>query len=236
MAEQKGWVDYLAANFGESIPLVMDEANVLTGPTNETLQSSLGSAVWRTDYFLYCMSIGINRVHYESVFGSNQSLWQPFDSDGTPAQTRGAFYAYPPTADFIGNTGGKTKVAQIEVNNTIDGTYFTAYAAYNGSTIARIALVNFNEWSEVEGTTRPNTTITLTGLSDTESVMVKYLSSDEGAAGMASGITYGGSQWTAKSVGKEVYGVRNDTVSLEVEDGEVDVVVPYTSVAVVFLQ
>lgn len=93
MAEQKGWVDYLASIDGASIPLIMDEANVITGPANVSLESSLASAVWRTDYFLYCASIGIKRVQYESVFTSLQSVWQPSDSYTSPAQTRAAFYA-----------------------------------------------------------------------------------------------------------------------------------------------
>jgi len=156
--DQKGWVDYLAQY---DIPLII----VLSGNKNETLMSGFGSAVWRTDYLLYCMSIGIKGIYYESVFASYQSVWQPFDSDGSPAQTRGAYYAYPPTAEFIGDTGGKTSVAQIPVNGTLDGKHFTAYAAYNGSTPARIALVNFNEWSNNETISRPTTSVSLTGLS-----------------------------------------------------------------------
>jgi len=235
MAEQKGWVDYLASIDGASIPLIMDEANVITGPANVSLESSLASAVWRTDYFLYCASIGIKRVQYESVFTSLQSVWQPSDSYTSPAQTRAAFYAYPPMAEFIGETNGTTKISQIPVNGTIDGQHLIAYAAYNGSVAARMALVNFNEWSNMNSTARPSSTFSLTGLGCTH-VTVKYLSSDEGATGLADGITYGGSQWTAASSGKEVYGVRNDTVVLGVKNGKVKVPVPYTSVAMVFLQ
>ena len=162
MAVQKSWRDYLAA---KHIPLIMDEANVLSGPTNETLMSTLGSAVWRVDYFMYCMSIGIQRVHYESVFGSNQSMWQPYANNGSPQQTRGGYYSYIPTADFIGNAGGTTQVSQIQVDGMTDGAKFVAYAAYNGTTPARLALINFNEWSSSEALgPRGNTTINLTGL------------------------------------------------------------------------
>jgi len=65
---------------------------------------------------------------------------------------------------------------------------------------------------------------------------VKYLNSDAGAIGPASGITYGGSQWTAASQGMEVTGMRNDTVVVKVENGTALVAVPYTSVAIVSLQ
>ena len=234
MAEQKGWRDYLAA---KHIPLVMDEANVLSGPTNETLMSTLGSAVWRVDYFMYCMSIGIQRVHYESVFGSNQSMWQPYANNGLPQQTRGGYYSYIPTADFIGDTGGTTQVSQIQVNGMTDGAKFVAYAAYNGTTPARLALINFNEWSSSEALgPRGNTTINLTGLGKgTTKATVRYLTHPEGGAGLAGGITYGGSQWTPESFGKEAYGAANDTVTLHVTGGAVSVTVPYTTVAIVVL-
>lgn len=233
MAVQKGWTEYLA---GMGIPLIMDEVNVLTGQTNETLVSSLASAVYRVDYFLYCMTIGIKRVSMESVFGSNQSVWQAFESNGSPAQTRGAYYSYLPTADFIGNTGDNTNVAQINVDGATDGARFIAYAAYDNQTLNRIALINFNDWSQVQyQEPRGTTNVTLTGLSDTKTITVKYLTHPEGGAGLASGITYGGSQWTFASLGLEQPGGNDDTITLEVSDGQAHVSVPYTSVAIVFV-
>jgi len=90
-------------------------------------------------------------------------------------------------AEFIGETNGTTKISQIPVNGTIDGQHLIAYAAYNGSVAARMALVNFNEWSNMNSTARPSSTFSLTGLGCTH-VTVKYLSSDEGATGLADGI------------------------------------------------
>ena len=100
----------------------------------------------------------------------------------------------------------------------------------------RIAIVNLNEWSsEGTSTPRPVNNVTLAGVDGVQQVEVKYLTHPDGAAGLAGGITYGGSQWTAESMGEEVKGVVNDTVVLEVSSGTAYVPVPYTTVAIVFL-
>ena len=229
MEPKKQWRDYLAQY---NIPLIMDEVNVLSGVANPTLMNGFVGSVYRVDYFLYCASIGIKRVLVESVFGSNQSVWVPYASEGTPAQTRGAYYSYLPTADFIGNTGGNTRIAQLPVNGS-DVARFSAYAGYNGQTLRTVALVNFNEWSAGEGN-RTITSVTLSGLTNATSVHVKYLSNPSGGNGFPDQTTYGGSQWTAASQGKEVTGVAKDTVMLRVVGGRVVVPVPFTSVAIVF--
>jgi hypothetical protein len=234
MAIQKSWAEYLRDSY--NISLTMDEVNVLSGSPNVTVQSSLGSALWRTDYFLYCMTIGIKRVSYESVFGSNQSMWQSYDSNGSPAQTRGGYYSYLPAADFIGNTGGNTVVTQLGVDGHLDDPKIIEYAAYNKRELSRMAIVNFHQWSREEGLfDRPVTNITLSGI-NVKKVTVKYLNHPDGAAGLADGITYGGSQWTAESMGEEVKGVANDTLVVWGANGQIHVPVPWSSVAVVFVK
>lgn len=212
MAIIKSWLAY-----GD---VIVDEANTLTGPTNATFQQSLGAAVWKVDFMMYCMSIGIKSVHFESVFGSNQAMWKPWSTPGSPAFTGSGYYSLLPAADFL---AGEAQVQQLVANNT-----FTAYASYSGC-LRRVALLNLEAWS---GDNRPNTTVTLSGLPDCE-IKVKFLNCPGGAVCPVANMTYGGSQWTAASNGLEVP-VTNDTQCLKVQGGSVNIDVPATSVAILF--
>ena len=225
----------LETNTDPLIPLILDEVNVITGGNNYTVTQSLGASIWMVDFMLYCMTIGVKRVHWESVYASFQATWTPSTTGPKPAGTGAGFYALPPTAEFIGLTNGTSKVSQVAVNGTIDNPYFTAYASFNDSALARVALVNLQPWSSGGTAERPMTTVLLDGLDTASHLTVKYLTSPGGAHGQNTTLTYGGSQWTWESQGKEVTGVTGDTVEVAVCDGSAEVLVPATSVAMVFL-
>ena len=233
---QRAYLTDLRENTSPVIPLIMSEVNVLTGGANITFLQSLGVSVWMVDYMLYMMSIGVKRVHWESVFSSGQATFMPSTSGSQVAGTGAAYYSLPATAEFIGNTGGTSQVAQVAVNGTNNNNRFTAYASYNGTTLARMALINLNPWSTSDSSDRPTVPVSLSIPISISSVVVKYLNSPGGAYGANTTITYGGSQWTYASLGNEVTGVRNDTVNLPVVSGAVTIIVPHTSVAMVFLQ
>jgi hypothetical protein len=233
-AHQKAWRDYLAPL---GIPYYLDESSVYTGPppNNVTFRSSLGAALWRTDFLFYAMSIGIERVHWESVFSSGQAIFQPQPSGNNSIETRSGWYSLVVAADFIGksHSGCKVKVAQIPVDGTIDNVHFTAYAAYADNAIARLAFVNLNYWDG--STERQKTTVNLGGLGDARSATVKYFQSTNGASAPSDQITYGGSQWPYSNMGLELEGVVSDTVTVNVESGRVSIVVPDSAAAVVHL-
>ncbi|ORX37842.1 hypothetical protein BD324DRAFT_623509 [Kockovaella imperatae] len=238
MTPQRTWVEYLATYKNGSIPLVMDEVNVLSGPGNETIMNGLAGAIWRTDYFFYCMTIGIKRVHMESLFGSYQANWVSQASDGHPAATRAGYYSFLPVADLIGN-GTDSQVAQLKVDDSLDGDHHIVYGAYNAGKLGRIAFVNFNEWESVNNsTTAPSTIFHLAGLQGACKLTGKLLQGSQGAAGLAETITYGGSQWTAESGGLEVENVQpGGTFQVQIDaDGTASVPVPYTSVAIMWLE
>ena len=113
----------------------------------------------------------------------------------------GQYYAVPSVAEFISFTGGTIKMAQVAVNGALNAKNFVAYAAYSRTTLARVALMHLNQWSTGNGT-RPSTSVTLNGLTGASKIGVKYLNSPDGATGQASGVIYGGSQWTYASEGK----------------------------------
>ena len=238
MVQLKAWTDYLANYKDGSIPFYIDEANVLSGDRNTTIMNGLGGAVWRTDYFLYCMTLGIKRVHMEMLFASYQSNWVSQDSPGQNRTTRAGYYSFLPAADFIGR-GGNTHVAEIPVDGSMGGDHLIAYGAYNGTKLARVALVNFKEWETKNNATgtAPTSLFKLAGLQGACKLHIKVLQGSSGAAGLAETITYGGSQWTAESEGMEVPDQSGGGAwSVEIVNGTAEVETPYTSVAIVSVE
>lgn len=234
-ASQKSWRDHLAETRG--VPYCLDEASVYSGPppNNLAFRSCLGAALWRTDFLLYTMSNGIERVHWESVFCSGQATWQPQGSGSLKPENRSGWYSLLVAADFIGRStdGHRIKVDQIEVDGRIDNEHFTAYAAYEGDEIVRLAFVNLKYWDEDQGERR-EVQVNLSGLDRIGKAVSKTFTSARGAPAATRDITYGGSQWTYESMGLEVV-KKEDTVTAQVMKGAVRIVVPDSSAVVVHL-
>ncbi|ERS95597.1 uncharacterized protein SPSK_02396 [Sporothrix schenckii 1099-18] len=216
----------------------LDEINIQTGGTsNQTLAYAFSTALYGVDFMLYAMTLGVAAVNWEQVYNSNQNVWQPSSSSTVPAQTKNIYYALITAAEFIG-TGGTTKVVEIAPGNN-DGTAFSAYVAYAGSssnTPARVALCNLNYWDLSVGGSRPSQTVTVSGLpASLTSATVKYLTNPGGAVQNADHTTFGGSQWTFASLGKEVTGVQSTTVTVSVSNGQATVTIPDSAIAIVYL-
>ncbi|KAI2638525.1 hypothetical protein GGS21DRAFT_508671 [Xylaria nigripes] len=67
------------------------------------------------------------------------------------------------------------------------------------------------------------------------SVTVHHMNSPMGAGATADTITYGGSQWTYESLGKEVKNVRKDTEKVAVVKGVASVTVASSEAVLVWL-
>ena len=117
-----------------------------------------------------------------------------------------------------------------------DVTSFSAYVAYDGKNApARVALCN-NYWDLSVGTDRPSLTVALDGLPSTlTSATVKYLTNPGGAVQNADNTTFGGSQWTYGSQGKEVTGVQSTTITVFVVGGSAQIPILDSAVAIVYL-
>ena len=218
------WISYLSGHpsgHDSSIPLVLDEvAAWSTSPATQTIASNgavLGSALWQVDFQLYAMTLGIRRVNFQHIMRALYGLWLPQESAGVPAQTWANFYAMPFVGDFIGKTGGTTRVSQLAISGQLDYQNTVAYLAFNHTTPARLAILNLNEWpkpGDAGSSPRGSACFDLRGLPQGRA-MVRHLTSPYGAHANASSITYGGSQWTYESEGRET-SVLNDTTWLEV--------------------
>lgn len=241
MAATHRYVDDLAARSiawlsrsRPGLPFVLNEVGNSLQPRNSyAYQNRLGSALWQADFYLHCMARGVARVNYQQIMHAGYNLWLPVASAGHAAQVFANFYSQPFVADFIGGSG-KTRVARLDIGgsggddeNVKGPANVAAYAAYDDDVVRRIAVANLNYWNKTNADAgdRPSVVLDINVPAGVKTVEVAHLNSPLGAGGGADTITYGGSQWTFESLGKEVKGVRKDTENLVVKDGVVRVTV-----------
>lgn len=229
-------LDWLKVNRPD-LPFVLSEVgNSLAGTAYvPEYQAVLGSALWQVDFYLYAMALGVSRVHYQQLFAYTYQpiMWLPVEYLGIDPHVTANYYSQPFIGDFIGSSG-ETTMVQLNITSTPDNV--AAYAAFESGTPKRVAVVNLNYWNETSsGTDRDSISIELSLPTDVSTVTVNQLSSPLGAGADATSITYGGSQWTYESAGKEVTGVRNDTETLAVTDGLVTITVNSSSAVLVSL-
>ncbi|TRX91398.1 hypothetical protein FHL15_007622 [Xylaria flabelliformis] len=189
----------------KNIAVLSEVGNSLQPQNTYTYQARLGSALWQVDFYLYSMALGVARINYQQIMRM-------------PAQVFSNYYSQPFLADFI----GKTRVSQLEV----DANNVAAYAAYEDGAPKRIAVVNMNYWNQTSSAEpRGSVTLNFEVPDDVAQVTAYHLNSPLGAGAAADTITYGGSQWTYESLGKEVKNVRQDTEIVAVVDGAAGVTV-----------
>ena len=239
------YISYLndsPAGSKKPLPFDMNEVgNSVDAPQNFAFQASMGSALWQVDYQLYLASIGVRRINWQQIMRAVYGMWLPRDSGGQPAQVYSNFYAMPFVGDFIGKAGN-TRISQLDISQTKDYQNTVAYMAYDYSTPARMAIVNLNEWPKADmagnldtSSPRGAPVYDVTGLPPGWAE-IRYLNTPEGAHGNASSMTYGGSQWTYASGGREVKDVRKDSMRVWVgQDGAASVTVWDSSAAMVVL-
>lgn len=227
-------IDWLKEN-KPHIPYILSEIGNSLNPTHDyAYQAVLGSALWQVDFQLYSLSIGIARFNFQQIMHSGFDLWLPVASGDSQPQVFASYYAQPFVTDFVGSSGS-TKVAQLDITDEATGNW-AGYVAFEDGVPKRLAFVNLNYWNSSSSTTeRASQTITIGVPDGTTDVIVNLLSSPLGAGARADTITYGGSQWTYESLGKEVTGVRNDTQMLAVENGQVQITIYQSSAVLVHL-
>ncbi|KAJ5083921.1 hypothetical protein NUU61_008500 [Penicillium alfredii] len=216
------------------VPLFLGEVgssmgNKTSGPM---LGGVLGSALWQVDFSLYSMFLGVAGISMQSGALFEFSLWRP-DYNKKPGAVLPAFYGQVFTAEFLG-THKDVSVANLDLNKS----YLSAYAAYEGKTLARVAIVNLELWDGHADNKpkRPSQEIELGVPVGTEKVTVKRLASPMGGTALPSDqITWGGVEWTRKSNGKEHKVDDKGTEELTVKNKKVQVKVDASEAVMVFL-
>ena len=214
------------------IAIVLDEVgdNVGSGAVRSKISNCLASALWRVDFMLHTMAIGIDRINFQQIFGIRSGIWVPVKSDreGVP-QVTANYYAMPFAADFIGSSG-HTRVAPLSINDNDSGE-LVAYAAYDSGKLARIAILNLHVWTPDVGD-RPSRSVSINNLpSDIGEVSLHHLSGPDGAL-QKHGITWKGLQWTFESHGKDAR-IKDDSLNVIVSDGKMIIDLHDTSAVII---
>lgn len=184
--------------------MLSETGSALVG--NLSFTGAFAACLWSVDFQLYSMSRGVARVDGTQRPAAQHSLWVPISglkSNPGPS-VRPPFYAQPFIADFIGKSG-TTAV----VNLGLGSEKLAAYAAYNGATLARVAIVNLNEWNTGDSK-RPVQSFVLNVPKGINSVTVRHLHSDAGAG--AFGYDFGGADQNITWAGEQF--------SYKVDDGK----------------
>ncbi|KAK8242963.1 hypothetical protein IWZ00DRAFT_512334 [Phyllosticta capitalensis] len=226
-------LDTLETN-GNNIPLIFGEVGSALGGAGSAdydLNARLGAALWTVDWLLYSMTFGLKQASMQlgiafpfagfqpaTVNSSTSPYSSPTNDTDHPGRVLGGFYGDIFVADFIGRDG-ELRVAELETTNN----NITAYAGYSSDALRKVALVNLQLWNGTEAQgSRPTETISLDGLGeDTTKVKVQRLTGPSGMA-LATEISWAGQQWLTEGNGLPTT-TKNDTLTLAVEGGAVDV-------------
>lgn len=158
------------------------------------------------------------------------SLWRPYYNN-TAGAVLPAFYGQVFAAEFRGPENNLS-VANIDLGLA----HLSAYAAYDGEKLARVALVNLELWDghHSRPSSRNHTSITLDIPAGTKKATVKKLTSPSGGTARETDqITWGGMSWTYQNGGK-AENITNGLEELTVKGGAVKMKLGASEAAIVF--
>ncbi|KAJ3851359.1 glycoside hydrolase family 79 protein [Lentinula lateritia] len=195
----------------DDIVFNLGETNIdFTNLNMDQFEGVLGSALWTIDYILYAASLNINRIylHQGTTFG--YAAWQPIATTSSPAKVRTPWYGLKFAAEAIGSHQGPIQIAPLDILLTSEK--ISAYAVYESSSLARIALINFNEWNGTTPYPRPSAVFRIvlppsnsantgkSSSSQSNSVSTRLLTAPNGASA-DSELTFGGIMWNYTTQG-----------------------------------
>lgn len=190
-----GPVHWLKENH-PNIPLYLAETNSDTQSSNATeLLGVFGSALWLVDYLLYGMTINIRRMNVQLSTGFDYTSWRPVAYFDAPPAVLPPYYAQVFVADVIG-ANNDVRVSNIDLG--LD--FMSAYAVFDDSSkkLAKIALVDLQEWNTTTAHPRPSTQVQLS-TSVSGRWQVERLTAP--GADSIENIRWVGTSWTYKSNG-----------------------------------
>jgi hypothetical protein len=220
----------------KDIPYILGETNSLYHQGKPGLSNSFGAALWGVDFNLYCASQSIRRTHMHQGTDYRYASWQPVQTNKTAIGTKAPYYGNAMVAAMLSSENKSDKI-QI-VNLPMAEETEAAYAAYMNGHLARIAVVNmqqFNYTDEETGsisdlTQRPGTkySFQIPHIS-AKSVSVQRLMANGSDA--ITGITWDG--WSYNYELQSGKPVRQHNVTIgefaTVKEGIVEIELPYSS-------
>jgi len=220
------------------IPFILGEANSLYKQGKPGLSNTFGAALWGIDFNLWCASVGIRRVHMHQGTGYRYISWQPINTTREVIGTRAPYYGNIAVAAMLGNpSAGDVQILNIQLPNTTEA----AYAAYVDKKLARILVINMNEYNYTIGgqfggapnpVERPSKTYRFKLAQASGEAQIQRLLANGSDA--ISGITWDGYSYNYELGNGKPVRLNNVTVgeTAEVSGGVISVSVPDSSVAV----
>jgi len=217
------------------LPFIFSESNNLYNGGKPGLSNTFGAALWGFDFNLYCASQGVRRVHMQQGTNFRYAAWQPIATSSTTLGTKAPYYGSVAVASFLGDlTKGNVTVVNIELG----GIYESAYAAYVDGQLARIAVLQMNEYnytSAAAETERPLQTYAFqlpTGMAGKAMRVQRLIANGSDAI---TGVTFGGYSYNYELEGGQPVRLSNTTVGETVmvtQGGLLQFEVPWSSAVV----
>ena len=228
----------------KDIPYILGETNSLYHQGKPGLSNSFGAALWGVDFNLYCASQSIRRTHMHQGTDYRYASWQPVQTNKTTIGTKAPYYGNVMVAamlrgsgDSDSNSNSATASVQI-VNLPMARETEAAYAAYVDGQLARIAMINMQEYNYTGAASsaahRPTTKYTF-HLAETLSKPLSVQRLMANGSDAISGITWDGWSYNYELKGGAPVRLRNVTVGEMVSvdsKGVVELEIPYSSGAI----
>ncbi|KAJ5161181.1 hypothetical protein N7492_006573 [Penicillium capsulatum] len=148
----------LSAEGLADVPYILGETNSLYHQGKPGLSNSFGAALWGVDFNLYCASQSIRRVHMHQGTDYRYAAWQPVDTNKTTLGTKPPYYGNIMVAAMLRGNGAEGRDGEVRVVHlAMPRETEAAYAAYVDGRLARIAVVNLQQFNSTGATDRPTT-------------------------------------------------------------------------------
>ncbi|KAH7166586.1 hypothetical protein EDB81DRAFT_866294 [Dactylonectria macrodidyma] len=231
-----------AAMSNSSLPYIIGEGNSLFSQGRPGASDVFGASLWTVDFSLLAASIGIHRIHLHQGVDYSYSSWAPVHRGATVPATRAPYYGTIAAAATIGRSGKHDiQVTELEMETETE----SAYAIYQDGSLARIAIINMDEYNATSSSVKSRPTkeytfslLTRQGTKGSNKYNRKLRVQRLIAAGSdaLSGITWDGISYNYELDEGRPVRLRNVTGSLEhvnMYRGSFRVSVPHSSYALV---
>ncbi|KAF5518708.1 Beta-glucuronidase [Colletotrichum aenigma] len=143
----------ITSRFDDVPPQILGEHNSLYNQGKPGLSNSFGAALWGVDFNLYAATVGIKRVHLHMGTDYRYASWQPVSTETTSIGTKAPYYGNVAIAAFINPGLSSEPVSVAHVPLSDDNEKSSAYAAFQGSDLTRVLVINLQAYNSTLGGT-----------------------------------------------------------------------------------
>lgn len=228
-------------NLAKGVPYILGEMNSLYHQGKPGLSNSFGAALWGVDFNLYCASQNIRRTHMHQGTDYRYASWQPIETNKTSMGTKAPYYGNAMVAAMLNGGKGEHNSNVQVVNLPMTQETDAAYATYVNGRLARIAVINMQEYNytgtDAASASRPSATYQF-HLSETPSKSLSVQRLLANGTDAITGITWDGWSYNYELKGGNPVRLSNVTIGQTVlvnSKGLVELELPYSSAAILNL-